>query len=129
MALDRKWDKFLGGPVRQGKGALRVTINWKGLIYMNTLAYRAFGKPEAVALYYNREEDAIAVEPASGRSPENFEVVKKQTGWAIHGSPFCRHYRISIPATQRFVRPEVDGDGVLKLSLRETVSVAVNRAK
>ncbi len=126
MTLDRKWEKFRGGPcggpnATQNVG--RVTLNRKGLIYMNARMYTQFGRPKAVALYYSREDDAIAVQPAYERFAEHFQVMKKQTGWAIHASTFCRHYGIRVPNTERFLRPDLNNEGILILALRETVTV------
>jgi hypothetical protein len=123
MTLDRKWEKFNGGPAGRMGEDIRVTINRKGHIYLNNKAYRTFGEPKAAALYYNREDDSIAVESANARSNENFQVLNKQNGWVIQASTFCRHYRIKVPNTERFVRPELDAEGNLILALRETVTV------
>jgi hypothetical protein len=123
MTLEREWEKFTGGPASGSSDSVRVTLNRRGLIYMNTKAYSAIGRPKAVALFYNREADAIAVQPAYPRFEQNFQVVKKQNGWAIHASPFCRHFRIAIPNTERFIRPDLDKEGNLILNLRETVTV------
>lgn len=123
MALDRKWEKFLGGPANKFGNVVRVTINRKGMIYMNSLMYTALGRPKAVALYYSREDDAIAVQPAYERFKEHFQVVKKQMGWGVHASTFCRHYKIRVPTTERFLRPDLDKEGILILNLRETVNV------
>ena len=123
MTLDRKWEKFRGGPKSAEANAVRVTLNRHGLIYMNAKMYQAMGQPKAVALYYSREDDAIAVQPAYERFVEHFMVVKKQDGWAIHASTFCRHYSIRVPKTERFLRPDLDNEGNLILNLRETVTV------
>jgi hypothetical protein len=125
MPLERKWEKFRGGPASRAGKALepRVTINSKGLIYMNGQAYKVFGSPKAVAFYYSEVDDAIAMEPAYPRFDENFPVVKKQMGWAVHASTFCRHNRIGVPTTERFLRPELTDEGHLILNLRETVRV------
>ncbi len=123
MTLDRKWEKFKGGPQLKSSEEIRVTINRKGLIYMNPKAYQCFGSPKAVALYYSREDDSIAAEPAYPRFAENFQVVKKQMGWAVHAATFCRHYNIRIPNTERFIRPDLTNEGHLILNLRETVTV------
>jgi uncharacterized NAD(P)/FAD-binding protein YdhS len=97
---------------------------------MNARAYQAFGRPKAVAIYYCREDDSIALEPAYPRFIQNFPVVQKQNGWGVHASSFCRHYRIRIPTTVRFLRPEVTNEGQMILALRETVTVGgVQRTK
>ncbi len=118
-----KWEKFRGGPLSGAAQMPRVTLNRKGLIYMNSQMYSALGRPKAVALYYSHEDEAIAVQPAYGRVSEHFQVMKRQTGWAIHASTFCRHYKIRVPNTERFIKPDLDNDGVLVLFLRETVMV------
>ena len=123
MTLDRKWEKFRGGPKSATAEETRVTINRKGLIYFNSKMHQALGSPKAVALYYSREDDAIAIQPAYERFIEHFKVVKKQTGWAIHAPTFCRHYKIRVPNTERFLRPDLDNAGNLILNLRETVTV------
>lgn len=124
MTLDRKWEKFDGGPaVSKGEQAVRVTINRKGMIYLSQKMYHAFGRPKAVALYYSREDDSIAIEPAYERFIQNFPVVKLAgNGWCIHASTFCRHYNIRIPNTERFIRPDLTNEGQLILNLRETVN-------
>jgi len=122
MTLDKEWEKFRGGPANRVGEEVRVTINKRGMIYLNTKAHKAIGSPAAVAIYYNREADSIALEPAYPRFVENFKVVKKQMGWGIHASTFCRHYKIKIPDTQRFIRPDLTKEGQLILNLRETVT-------
>ncbi len=123
MALESKWEKFRGGELSGSAQTPRVTLNRKGLIYMNSRMYTVLGRPKAVALYYSREDEAIAVQPAYERFSEHFQVMKRQTGWAIHASTFCRHYNIRVPNTERFIKPDIDNDGVLVLLLRETVTV------
>jgi hypothetical protein len=123
--LDRKFEKFRGGQSdRFGLSTkARVTINRRGMIYLSARMFEAMGRPEAVGLYYNREDDLIAIEPGFERSDEHFEVVKKQSGWAIHASTFCRHYRIKVPNTERFLRPIINEEKTLVVSLKETVTV------
>lgn len=130
--LDRKWEKFRGGPVGTGGGSNhpRVTINRKGLIYLNAAAYEALGSPASVALYYNRDLDTIAVQPAFERSNEHFPVTEKQMGRGIAAAPFCRHYRIRVPTTERFLSPKITPEGLLLLNLKETVTVGgIDRKK
>ncbi|MFN2412720.1 MAG: hypothetical protein ABR535_06660 [Pyrinomonadaceae bacterium] len=123
MTLDRKWEKFKGGPHSKSRDAVRITLNRKGTIYFNPKAYQVLGSPKAVALYYSREDDAIALEPSYPRFVEHFQVVKKQNGWAVNAASFCRHYNIRIPNTERFIRPDLTNEGQMILSLKETVTV------
>lgn len=124
MTLDRKWEKFRGGPAlsKQEQG-IRVTINRKGLIYLSAKMHQALGQPKAVALYYSREDDSIAVQPAYERFIEHFQLSKMGSGYVLRASTFCRHYNIRVPNTERFLRPDLDNEGNLILNLRETVTV------
>ena len=123
MELNAEWEKFRGGPVVATQNRMHVTLNEKGDIFLNGNTHRVLGGPAAVALYYNREKDAIAVEPADARLPENFPVKQKMSGWIIHARPFCRHFGIKVSATESFNRPEIDTTGALLLELRNTVTV------
>ena len=75
-------------------------------------------------LKHSREKDTIAVEPVSSpRLTDTFPVEqKKDTGWIIRASLFCRHFGIRVDTTTKFVSPDLrEGKPILKLS--ETVSV------
>jgi hypothetical protein len=124
VTLERQFEKFTGGPAgRPDSAKFRITINKRGTLYLSARAYEAIGRPKAVALYYNREDDCIAVEPAYPRFIQNFPVTKAQMGWVIYAAAFCRHYRIGIPDTEVFNRPEVNNEGILLLNLRDTTRV------
>jgi hypothetical protein len=130
MALERKWEKFKGGPATRNGDEIRITLNRRGMIYLNAKAFQVLGNPEAVAIYYSREDDAIALEPAYPRFVEHFKVIKQMHGYAIHASTFCQHYKIRVPATQRFLRPDLaPGSQALMLKLRETVTVGGMKRK
>lgn len=131
MTLDRRWEKFSGGPaVSKLEKEMRVTINRKGMIYLSDKMYSVFGRPKAVALFYNREEDLIAIQPAYERFEQHFTLTKLGTGWGIRASTFCRHYKIKIPSTERFIRPDLDNEGHLILNLRQTTTVGgITRTK
>ncbi len=125
--LDRKFEKFRGGPSHRMdlKNKLRATINRRGMIYFNNKLYGELGRPRAVALFYNREDDIIAVQPAFERSDETFLVQPQGSGFTVRASTFCRHYRIRVPTTEEFLRPEVvpGTETTLLLNLRQTMTV------
>jgi hypothetical protein len=121
--LEREWEKFRGGPAGKSAEEVRVSIYGRGHLYLNAKAYQVLGRPKAVAIYYNREQDAIALEPANPRSVESFQITRQSTGWLIRATSFCRHYKIRIETTERFLRPDLTNEGQLILNLRETVNV------
>ena len=71
------------------------------------------------------------VVPSNVELAENFPVKRKQVGFVIQASTFCRHYGIRMERTVQFVRPDID-DRKLKLDLTTTVDVTIlkkSRAK
>ena len=128
--LDRKFEKFIGGPTRSTHERIYVSINKANLIAMNNNCYRMLGKPPAVNLYFSRADDIIAIEPVhSHRLPTAFPVKHKaNTGWRINASPFFKHFGIRMDTTERFIAPEIR-DGALQLKLTETVTVRQNRRR
>lgn len=126
--LDHHFEKFTLGPLpsRRPVQEARVTINSKGLIYLNAYTYERLGSPKHVTLYYSRPDDAIAIEPTFPPTHETFPVTKKERGWKIFAWPFCQHYRLRIPTTLRFVEPEVN-NGILVLKLSETVAIGFSK--
>lgn len=123
--LDTKFERFTGGPSHRMNlnRKLRATINSRGMIYLNKRLFAALGSPTAVALFYSREDMIIAIEPAFELNDETFPVQKHQAGRVVRASTFCRHYRIRVPNTEEFRRPNLAPDKTLLLNLRETTTV------
>ena len=126
MALERDFEKFTGGPVIASRDRMHVTLSDKSIIYFNQNTHRLLGNPAAASLYYSREKDTIAVEPASARLDQNFPIRPLQTGWRILAGPFLGHFGIRTDQTLRFVHPDIE-NGVLLLNLRDTVNVTPRR--
>ena len=123
MVLERHFEKFTAGPALAKQKRVHVTLRPDGVIYLNENMYRILGKPGAVALYYSRETETIAVEPANPRLPAHFPLLRKgDAGWEISAGPFCGHYGLRPKQTQQFIRPDIDNSGILLLNLRETVN-------
>lgn len=122
--MERKFEKFVGGPTQSTHDRIYISLNKANLITMNNNCYRMLRKPAAVNLYYSRVDDIIAIEPLDNlRSPSTFPVKpKSSSGWCIHASPFCKHFNIRLTTTERFITPAFV-DGALHLKLSETVTV------
>ena len=127
-SLDRQCEKFMGGPTVPFRERAHVTINWKGAIFLNQKAHAMMGRPLAVYLYYNREKDMIILERTDAlRASEAFLVHQyghNGAGRRIQANPFCKHFRIKVEGTVRFLHPETDSAGRLYLKLRDTVNVS-----
>ena len=128
--MDSSYEVFLGGPTKAARDKVHVTINSQNVIALNGNCYRLMGKPAAVRLAFSRDQQTIAVAPCSPRFNEAFPVLPKgASGWRINAAPFCRHFRIDIDTTLRFLDPDLAPDGSLRLNLRHVVSVAQVRRK
>jgi len=127
-SLERDFEKFKAGPLLPTQDRLHATLSSNGKIYLNKKLYRVLQKPAAVALYYSRERDVIAVEPANPRFPQSFPVLECRMGYRIGAGPFVGHFHIRTKNTVRFVRPDMTDSGALLLDLRNTVNVTERRS-
>lgn len=127
--LDRKYEKFLGGPTEPPDQRIHVSIDRRGVITFNARCYRELGKPVAVYLHFSRIDDTIAVEPvSSSQLPAAFPLRPNGTAWYLNSAPFCRHFGIRLDSTQRFISPDFR-DGALHLKLADTVTISRMRVK
>src|SRR5688500_12394471 len=126
-----EWEKFLGGPTKSPAIRMHATLTSQYRIHLNRNLYQRLGNPEAVCLYFNREQQMIAVQAASPRLNEAFPVgtLYSKTTRYIPAATFCRHYGIRVNETHRFLDPHFAPDGKLILNLNETVIVSRKRRK
>jgi len=125
--LDRKFEKFLGGPTQPPDSRVHVSMDSRGVITLNATCYKMLGKPVAANLYFSRADDTIAIEPVeSQRLPTAFPFRPNSTARYLNAAPFCRHFGIKLDATQRFTAPEIR-DGALHLKLSDTVTIKRER--
>lgn len=123
MPLDRKFEKYRGGPNVAAGARLHVTLARNGRLFFNRRVHDLLGRPAAVYLYFSRADDQIAVEPSSPQLPESMPVFENKNGRRVNAAPFCRHFGIKLDTTEKFIRPEI-ADGALILKLSETVTVS-----
>lgn len=131
MIMDRKFEKFLGGPTQSPSDRVYISINKANVITLNEKCYKLLGTPPAVYLFFSRADDTIAIEPVhSHPTPASFPVKtdKNRSSWRISAAPFCKHFGIRIDTTERFIAPDMR-DGSLQMKLTETVTVRNYRRK
>ena len=123
MNFEKEYEKFTGGPNVPNNERIHVTINKMGVIYLNRNCHRMLGQPAAVHLFFNRIKDRIAIKKVQPLLADAFPLKEKPGYYLIHASPFCRNYGIRLDTTEKFVRPDIDSDGILYLDLTNTLSV------
>ena len=130
IKMARLWEKYTGGPHISSADRMHVTLNNQGMIRFNRKAYEAFGKPAAAVLSFEKATSLIGINPAQPHLAEAFPFKKHNTNWTLNAIPFCRHFGIKFDTgTEAFVAPELDTDGTLMLSLRQTRRVYGGRGR
>ena len=129
VTLDRKFEKFLGGPTKPPETRVHVSIDKRGVITMNATCHKLLGRPDAAYLYFSRVDDTIAIAPAeSVRLPTAFPFRPNSTARYLNAAPFCRHFGIRLDGTLRFTSPDLR-DGALHLKLSDTVTITRSKRK
>ena len=118
------WEQFIGGPAKPFRERLHATLGPKRRILLNANLYDLWGRPEAVHLFFDRATRRIALRPAPPNDAAAFPVKMNRGCFQILAGPFCRHYRINLSTTHRFVSPTIDREGRLILNLTQTVNVS-----
>lgn len=123
MKTFRRWEKFQGKPNDPRRRAPHVTINQKGTILLNRVAFEMAGAPMQVSLLYDKQQGVIGLQSARTSEPNTFPVRARGThsNHIINANPFCRHYEINVRRTMAFNKLEFE-DGVLILDLNTLTS-------
>lgn len=115
---------------RAGEALSRTaTLGPKRRILLNANLYNLWGRPEAVHLFFDRATKRIALRPAPANDAAAFPIKLNRGCFQVLAGPFCRHYRINLSTTHRFVAPTIDREGRLILNLTQTVAVSRNRRR
>lgn len=126
--LSHNFEKYHGGDIRPPRGDIWVSLSRQSQFYLNKKAFEVLGSPEAVSLYFSREDAAIAIEPAFPSFHENLRVRRGMNGYHISALGFCTHYGITPQKTIRFIDPVLTPEKQLILRLTQTTLVGANRA-
>ncbi len=119
------WTEFEGSPNRVDRETPRVTLNSRGVMLLNRVAYDALGMPAAVKLLFDENRKVIGLKPEDIRRVNAFPVKQKDKFYnrTIHASPFCKHFGIRIERTVLFNEVDVTSEGVMKLELGKTITI------
>ncbi len=119
------WQSYRGGPTKLQTEVTNISINSKDVITLNRRAMGLLGGAEAALLVFDEKNSIIGMIAANLRNPEAFPLrPKNRGGWVLMASPFCRHFNISVESTERFIDPDLDSDGILRLDLKRTHNVS-----
>lgn len=107
-----------------------VTIQRKGPFSLNRAAFELMGKPEAVTLLYDEEEEFIGFRPVSLTNPRAFPVRpqgKNAATFMVAGQAFSKYHGMDTSIARRYAVKM--RDNILVLDLKsESVDVTGPRA-
>ena len=123
--MSERWTEFEGRPNKRNTDEPRVTLNKRGVILLNRVAYDALGMPAAVKLSYEEDRRIIGLKPEDERKSNAFPVKQKDKWFnrTIFAHPFCRHFGIDIRRTVLFNEIDIDREGMMRLELNRTQTI------
>lgn len=120
-----EWEEFEAGPKLPAEERLHVTLNHKGVIFLNRLAFEALGEPESAKLLFEKRSSKIGIRPANAADRKAFPLIQQRDLHfrIIRAGNFCQNYGIRVEGTMAFHNIEIDNDGMMKLELGKTSRV------
>ncbi|MEQ1763973.1 MAG: hypothetical protein ABL984_12620 [Pyrinomonadaceae bacterium] len=114
-------------PSRNTRDKVRVTINSKGSFYLNGIALKALGDPDALQLMFDRKNGVIGMHRTSIEKKGAYLLKRKsaQPGIAskcFYATSFCDKFKIRPKETMLFLDAHVNRDGILILDLNQVMS-------
>lgn len=96
-----------------------VSFHARGLFALNELAYDALKRPEAIELFYDRNEQIIGFKASTRESPDSY-VVRHHTkhSYQVEGRSFIKFFEIPKGAAGRRYRAEMIDD-ILAVDLKQ----------
>lgn len=123
-----EWEIFTG----RSKPVIKhpvVSVQTRGNISFNRLAYESLGEPAAIELLFNSRSNAFALRSADPEQHTSYPVRKQPNSisYLISAQAFCKMYEIGIDRTRRYTAEFVDG--MLVVSLTKPLSEPADRRK
>ena len=119
-----RWEVFVPSTQETYSDRLHVSINRRGMMYLNQTTFRRMGEPDRVKLMYDRQQQTIGIKPVRHDDPAALRFFLKDrgrsTGRMLGASTFCRCFGIKHPGTLVFTNPRFAADGTLTLCMIET---------
>ena len=118
--MKREWQQVTLDGVRPQWAGIYVTMNRKGEIVMNRVTYQKLGEPDGIALFFDKVNSCIGLQPTSRQLRNAFPVraYGRHGGRCVRAFKLMQEHRIRVPETLEFGDAEIDEDGILVLDLR-----------
>ncbi len=107
-----------------------VAFHARGIFALNELAYAALNRPEALELFYDRNEKIIGLKRASRDSPDSYAVRHNtKHSYQVEGRSFVKFYELPAEAAGRRYKAEMVDDGILAIDLKQQLGDNGNEAQ
>jgi len=125
--MEERFIEFKGGPRRPRQKRTRVTLNNRGVFFLNTVAVAALKKAEAVKLFYDPHKQVIGLQPTIALEPNSFpfRVKDRNLNRIINAVSFCKHFDIKVLRTVEFNNVQTGEDGIMRLRLTDTTVIGL----
>ena len=101
-----------------------VTIQRKGIFSLNAAAFEALGKPKAVELMYDAEEQMVGLRKVDTEVEHAYPVRglggKAESTFLISGMAFSKHYGLTVDTATRYPVKMIDDVLVIDLKVEGT---------
>lgn len=127
MKID--WTVFEGRQYgRLARTEPRVTLDRRGVIYLNRVAFEALGGPGAVEMLFNHNARILGLRAVDPQRKNAFAVRHHgkpgEKTRRIAASALLHHLRMKPDRTMLFQEVDVDDNGVMALDLDRAVTVS-----
>ena len=121
----KRWVEFRGKANKRENDAAHVTLNRRGALSMNNIAFESIGSPDAVTLHYDKNNGFVGLLPCEAEKENAFPVSHKNKGrlHIVYGIPFFKHNKIAPEQTIAFNKPAPDEGGYLVLDLGDVTEL------
>lgn len=107
-----------------------MSVQRHGTMSLNQASFEALGKPDAVLLMFDRQQQIVGLKLAEDSNPDAYTVQKQPTGnsYIINTQSFYKFWKIDVSVARRFGAIEY-GHGVVGINLQEGRVVVSGRNK
>ena len=120
------WKRFEGVPNGRRREMARITLGPNCTISFNAHAFRSFGEPSAIELFFDGNRNMIGLLPCDPHKKNAFPIRKRRSSKHVHVSidAFLTHFKIKPTSTMLFEEIDQDKDGMIILDMTKTTNVS-----
>ena len=120
--MDMNFELYEEGPAEWTRERVHVTLSKDFHLFFNRWAVEALGRPDGVALLFDKRHKVIGVMPASLGKKHVYRLRQKRgmgEARVISVRGFCRKYGLKPAETVAFTAATINKDGILMLDLNK----------